>query len=190
MYRGAYQSGFLSIFYSIGLKPLLNWKACCYSGSIRRITDPIIQSIVLDIRGTNASTTYIECPACENESLGIRMPIFVMLFKNIGRFFSFEIETLDLTGFHRRFRASNSTKNTLIHQFSAIMPLFLHPGWNTVVFDLNQLMDHCYKQRFQEVTRVRINANCRLRRVYFCDRVYSEEETPLEYKVQVKNCQA
>ncbi|VUZ53727.1 unnamed protein product [Hymenolepis diminuta] len=118
------------------------------------------------------------------------MPIFVMLFKNIGRFFSFEIETLDLTGFHRRFRASNSTKNTLIHQFSAIMPLFLHPGWNTVVFDLNQLMDHCYKQRFQEVTRVRINANCRLRRVYFCDRVYSEEETPLEYKVQVKNCQA
>ncbi|KAA0189817.1 cilia- and flagella-associated protein 20, partial [Fasciolopsis buskii] len=28
-----------------------------------------------------------------------------------------------------------------------------------------------------------IHANCRLRRVYFCDRVYTEEELPKEYKL-------
>ncbi|CDS42086.1 Cilia- and flagella-associated protein 20 [Echinococcus granulosus] len=185
MYRESYQSGLLSIFYSVGQKPLLNWKACCQSGSIKRLTDSAIRSIVLDIRGNNVSTTYIECPACENETLGIRMPVFVVLFKNMNRFFSFQIETLDYSGFPRRFRASNSTKNTLIRQFCTNMPLFLHPGWNTVVFDLNRLMEYCYKQRLREVTRVRINANCRLRRVYFCDRAYGEEETPKDYKLQV-----
>ncbi|EUB62474.1 hypothetical protein EGR_02606 [Echinococcus granulosus] len=169
----------------VGQKPLLNWKACCQSGSIKRLTDSAIRSIVLDIRGNNVSTTYIECPACENETLGIRMPVFVVLFKNMNRFFSFQIETLDYSGFPRRFRASNSTKNTLIRQFCTNMPLFLHPGWNTVVFDLNRLMEYCYKQRLREVTRVRINANCRLRRVYFCDRAYGEEETPKDYKLQV-----
>ncbi|VDN45805.1 unnamed protein product [Dibothriocephalus latus] len=122
MYRTAYQCGLLSIFFSVGQKPLLNWKAEAKSGNIKRLTDPAIRSLVLDIRGTN---------------------------------------------------------------FCTKMPLFLHPGWNTVVFDLNRLMEYCYKQRLLEVTRVRINANCRLRRVYFCDRAYSDDEIPKDYRIQV-----
>ncbi|KAL7065427.1 hypothetical protein AAHC03_05678 [Spirometra sp. Aus1] len=185
MYRTAYQCGLLSIFFSVGQKPLLNWKTEAKAGNIKRLTDPAIRSLVLDIRGTNVTTTYIETPPDPRDSLGIRMPIFVVLFKNMNRFFSFEIETVDFSGFHRRFRASNFTKNTLIRQFCTKMPLFLHPGWNTVVFDLNRLMEYCYKQRLLEVTRVRINANCRLRRVYFCDRAYSDDEIPKDYRIQV-----
>ena len=31
--------------------------------------------------------------------------------------------------------------------------------------------------------RVQIHANCRIRRVYFSDRLYSEEELPAEFKL-------
>lgn len=30
---------------------------------------------------------------------------------------------------------------------------------------------------------VQIHANCRIRRVYFCDRLYSEDELPQEFKL-------
>lgn len=39
----------------------------------------------------------------------------------------------------------------------------------------------CYL--FQETLRVQIHANCRIRRVYFSDRLYSEEELPAEFKL-------
>ena len=34
-----------------------------------------------------------------------------------------------------------------------------------------------------ETLRVQIHANCRIRRIYFSDRLYSEEELPAEFKL-------
>lgn len=63
MFKNTFQSGFLSILYSIGSKPLLIWDKKVRNGHIKRITDNDIQSLVLEIEGTNVSTTYITCPA-------------------------------------------------------------------------------------------------------------------------------
>jgi hypothetical protein len=70
MFQNTYQSGFLSILYSIGSKPLQIWdkssKDRIYSvhnGHIKRLTDQDIQSSVLEIMGTNVTTAYITCPA-------------------------------------------------------------------------------------------------------------------------------
>ena len=63
MFKNAFQSGFLSILYSIGSKPLQIWDKKVRNGHIKRITDNDIQSLVLEIEGTNVSTTYITCPA-------------------------------------------------------------------------------------------------------------------------------
>ncbi|KER33478.1 hypothetical protein T265_00594 [Opisthorchis viverrini] len=185
MYRTAYQSGLLSIFYSVGQKPLLNWAVSAKAGTVRRISDPDIRSLILDLRSSNVTTTYIECPSDPDETLGIRMPIFVLLFKNMNRYFSFQIEVTDYSGTRRRFRASNFNRVTSIRDFTTNMPLVLHPGWNTVVFDLQRLMEYCYRQRLLEVNRIRVNANCRLRRIYFCDRPYADSELPKEYKLQL-----
>ena len=62
MFKNTFQSGFLSILYSIGSKPLQIWDKKVRNGHIKRITDPDIQSFVLEIVGTNVSTTYITCP--------------------------------------------------------------------------------------------------------------------------------
>ena len=64
MFKNTFQSGFLSILYSIGSKPLQIWDETVRNGHIKRITDNDIQSLVLEIVGTNVSTTYIgECCA-------------------------------------------------------------------------------------------------------------------------------
>ena len=44
------------------------------NGHIKRLTDSDIQSSVLEIMGTNVSTTYITCPADPSKTLGIKLP--------------------------------------------------------------------------------------------------------------------
>jgi hypothetical protein len=53
------------------------------NGHIKRLTDPDIQSSVLEIMGTNVSTTYISTPAEPKEHLGIKLPFLVMIIKNV-----------------------------------------------------------------------------------------------------------
>ena len=77
------------------------------NGHIKRITDGDIQSSVLEIMGTNVSTTFVSCPADSNATLGIKLPFLVMIIKNLKKYFSFEVMVLDDKNVRRRFRASN-----------------------------------------------------------------------------------
>mmetsp|Transcript_13784 Transcript_13784/g.55784 ORF Transcript_13784/g.55784 Transcript_13784/m.55784 type:complete len:114 (-) Transcript_13784:2886-3227(-) len=107
MFKNTFQSGFLSILYSIGSQPLQIWEKKCRNGHIRRITDNDIQSSVLEIMGTNVSTIYISCPSGDKQTLGIKLPFLVMIIKNLKKYFSFEVQVLDDKNVRRRFRASN-----------------------------------------------------------------------------------
>jgi hypothetical protein len=40
-----------------------------------------------------------------------------------------------------------------------------------------------YGTNYIETLRVQIHCNCRIRRVYFSDRLYSEDELPAEFKL-------
>lgn len=110
MFKNTFQSGFLSILYSIGSKPLQIWdkkvpKQSIHlhilhvfqvrNGHIKRITDNEIQSLVLEIVGTNVSTTYVTCPADPKKTLGIKLPFLVMIIKNLKKYFTFEVQVND-----------------------------------------------------------------------------------------------
>jgi Protein of unknown function (DUF667) len=88
-------------------KPLQIWDKKVRNGHIKRITDQDIQSSVLEIVGTNVSTTYITCPAEASKTLGIKLPFLVMILKNLKKYFTFEVQVLDDKNVRRRFRASN-----------------------------------------------------------------------------------
>ena len=116
MFKNTFQSGFLSVLYSIGSKPLQLWDKIVRNGHIKRITDNDIQvkkkffldkkqetfkltdfsinmkSLVLEIVGTNVSTTYITCPADPKKTLGIKLPYLVMIVKNMKKYFTFEVQ--------------------------------------------------------------------------------------------------
>lgn len=92
MFKNTFQSGFLSILYSIGSKPLQIWDKKVKNGHIKRITDEDIQSLVLEVVGCNVSTTYITCPADPRKTLGIKLPYLVMIVKNLKKYFTFEVQ--------------------------------------------------------------------------------------------------
>ena len=183
MFRNTFQSGFLSILYSIGSKPLQFWDKEVNNGHIKRLTDGDIQSSVLEIVSTNVSTTYITCPADPRRTLGVKLPFLVMIVKNLRKYFSFEVTVLDDKGVRRRFRASNYQSTTRVKPFVCTMPMRLDEGWNQIQFNLGDFTRRAYGTNYVEALRVQVHANCRLRRVYFSDRLYSEEELPEEFKL-------
>ena len=79
------------------------------------------------------------------------------------------------------------------------MPMRLDDGWNQIQFNLSGLFlrvdcpeiniinldftRRAYGTNYIETLRVQIHANCRIRRVYFSDRLYSEDELPAEFKL-------
>lgn len=182
MFRNTFQSGFLSILYSIGSQPLQLFEAKVKNGVIKRITDEDIKSLIVEITSSNVATTYISCPKV-NKSLGIKLSHFIMIVKNLDRFFTFEVEIIDDTQTKRRFRASNFQSKTRVRDFICTMPLRLEAGWNHVKLNLADLTRRAYGTNYVETSRVTVNANCRLRRIYFADRQYSDEELPAEFKL-------
>ena len=143
----------------------------------------IFQSFVLEIVGTNVSTTYITCPADPKKTLGIKLPYLVMIVKNMKKYYTFEVQVLDDKNVRRRFRASNYQSTTRVKPFICTMPMRLDEGWNQIQFNLADFTRRAYGTNYVETLRVQIHANCRIRRVYFSDRLYSEEELPAEFKL-------
>merc|ERR1712062_411343 len=183
MFKNAYQAGFLSILYSIGSKPLQIWDCKNRNGHIKRITDNDIQSLVLEIAGTNVATTYVTCPADPKKTLGIKLPFLVMIIKNLNKYFTFEVQVLDDKNVRRRFRASNYQSTTRVKPFICTMPMRLDEGWNQIQFNLSDFTRRAYGTNYIETLRVQIHANCRIRRIYFSDRLYTEDELPPEFKL-------
>ncbi|XP_063386137.1 uncharacterized protein LOC134672166 [Cydia fagiglandana] len=182
MFKNTFQSGLLSIFYSCGSNPLAIWDSEVQNGHIKRLTDKEVNSIVLEIVSTNVATTYITCPK-NNHVLGIKLPFLVIIVKNLKRYFSFEITVLDDNNMRRRFRISNFQSTTKIKPFCTSMPIGLSGGWNQIQFNLADFTKRAYGTQFIETLRVQVHANARLRRIYFSDRLYTEEELPQEYKL-------
>eukprot|EP01018_Ginkgo_biloba_P033476 Gb_19546 [translate_table: standard] len=133
--------------------------------------------------GTNVTTNYISAPTDPANTLAIKLPFLVMIIKNLKKYFSFEVEVLDDKGLRRRFRASNYQSTTRVKPFICTMPMSLDEGWNQVQFNLSDFTRRAYGTNYIETLRVQVHANCRIRRIYFCDRLYSEEEIPAEYKL-------
>ena len=163
MFRNTFQSGFLSVLYSIGSKPLQIWDKKVRNGHIKRITDQDIQSSVLEIMGTNVSTNYITCPADAKRTLGIKLPFLVMIIKNLKKYFTFEVQVLDDKNVRRRFRASNYQSTTRVKPFICTMPMRLDEGWNQIQFNLSDFTRRAYGTNYIETLRVQIHANCRYR---------------------------
>ncbi|XP_011700317.1 PREDICTED: cilia- and flagella-associated protein 20-like [Wasmannia auropunctata] len=192
MFRNTYQGGFLSILYSCGSSPLELWDMHVKNGYIRRITDEEIKSLALEIAGTNVATTYIYCPADPKKVLGIKLPFLIIIIKNMKKYFTFEITILDDKNMHRRFRVSNFQSTTRVRPFSTSTPIGLSGGWNQIQFNLCDFTRRAYGTNYIETTRMQIHANCRIRRIYFADRLYSEDEMPEDFKlffpVHLKKC--
>jgi len=106
-----------------------------------------------------------------------------MIIKNLKKYFTFEVMVLDDKNVRRRFRASNYQSTTRVKPFICTLPMRLDEGWNQIQFNLSDFTRRAYGTNYIETLRAQIHANCRIRRIYFSDRLYSEEELPPEFKL-------
>lgn len=72
---------------------------------------------------------------------------------------------------------------TRVKPYICTMPLKMDEGWNQIQLNLADFTRRAYGTNYVETLRVQVHANCRLRRIYFSDRLYSEEELPPEFKL-------
>jgi hypothetical protein len=72
-----------------------------------------------------------------------------------------------------------------VKPFICTMPMRLDDGWNQIQFNLADFTRRAYGSNYVETLRVQIHANCRIRRIYFSDRLYTEDELPTEFKLFV-----
>ena len=93
------------------------------------------------------------------------------------------VQVLDDKNVRRRFRASNYQSTTRVKPFICTMPMRLDEGWNQIQFNLSDFTRRAYGTNYIETLRVQIHANCRIRRIYFSDRLYTEDELPPEFKL-------
>jgi hypothetical protein len=73
--------------------------------------------------------------------------------------------------------------STRVKPFICTMPMRMDEGWNQIQFNLSDFTRRAYGTNYVETLRVQVHANCRIRRIYFSDRLYSEEELPPEFKL-------
>ena len=182
MFRNTCQSGFLSILYAIGSKPLQIWRKNINNGYVKRITDFEMQSSVIEICGANVSTCFLSCPSNPKQTLGVKMPFLVLLIKYLKKYFTFEVQVIDDKNVKRRFRASNYQSNTRVKPFICTIPMKLDEGWNQIHFNLTDFTRRAYGTNYLETLRVQIHANCRIRRIYFTDQLLSSKSIPDEYR--------
>ena len=182
MFRNTFQSGFLSILYAIGSKPLQIWRKNINNGYVKRITDFEMQSSVIEICGANVSTCFLSCPSNPKHTLGVKMPFLVLLIKYLKKYFTFEVQVIDDKNVKRRFRASNYQSNTRVKPFICTIPMKLDEGWNQIHFNLTDFTRRAYGTNYLETLRVQIHANCRIRRIYFTDQLLSSKSIPDEYR--------
>ena len=182
MFRNTFQSGFLSILYAIGSKPLQIWRKNINNGYVKRITDFEMQSSVIEICGANVSTCFLSCPSNPKQTLGVKMPFLVLLIKYLKKYFTFEVQVIDDKNVKRRFRASNYQSNTRVKPFICTIPMKLDEGWNQIHFNLTDFTRRAYGTNYLETLRVQTHANCRIRRIYFTDQLLSSKSIPDEYR--------
>ncbi|KAH3757247.1 UPF0468 protein [Pelomyxa schiedti] len=183
MFRNTFQSGFLSILYSVGSKPLELWDKKVVNGHIKRITDNEIHSSVIEMVAANVSTCYIVCPADPNKTLGVKLGFLHFTIKNLKHYFTFEITLLDDKNMKRRFRASNYQTKAKKNEFICTLPMVLTDGWNQIHFNLAEYTHRVFGTNYVETLRVQVHANCRIRRIYFSDSPHKEEDLPPEFKI-------
>lgn len=228
MFKNTFQSGFLSLFYAVGTKPLQIWDAQAAPSRgchVKRVTDEELQSTALELLAGAAAgagagggglagaaataaaaagvgggaagavtatsnpgdlaATFISCPADPSKTLGIRLPFLVFVLKNLNRYCSIEVQVLDDKSVRRRFRASSFQGVTRARPPICTMPLRLEQGWNTVQLNLPDLVRRVYGTNYVETLRVTVHASCRLRRVYFAEKLCGDDELPTEFRLYV-----
>ncbi|TWW59479.1 Cilia- and flagella-associated protein 20 [Takifugu flavidus] len=152
------------------------------TGHVKRVKDEDIKSLAIELQGRNMRTTYISYPHDPEDNVGIRQPILNLLMKNTGGDCGLEITVTDDNSIRRRIFLSTFRKEMKVSVFSGFVPLRLSTYWDYIIINLAELTHQLFGTKYVKTLKIQIHANCRIQRVYFSDRLYSQQDLPHDWK--------
>lgn len=108
----------------------------------------------------------------------------VLFVKNVRKFFEIDIKTLSSNGAEATFTLTNKQSVTRIERDqdtgngTCTLPMVARVGWNYFNIDIETLWGSAFGVPYQETTEVRIRAECRVWKMFFQERPYSDIELP------------
>ncbi|XP_076235489.1 uncharacterized protein LOC143179929 [Calliopsis andreniformis] len=174
-------AGYVSLLCSISDKPLEYWsKQQSQSGRIRKILDSDLLENVIEIQDfeqPNGYGTSILSPYDSSQFLNIELPILVVIIKNLNLQCRLQVQVLDTQNCLHHFQFSNS-ENEKQSSKGVIcrVKVKLETGWNKLELNLAHLTQAAFKSQYAVTQRLQVSGNCRLRRIYFIDKHYENEE--------------
>lgn len=94
-----------------------------------------------------------------------------------------QIQILDSENIRRRVRVSNYHTIKKLSTFMITMPFCMSEGWNQLNLNLAAITSDSFMTTYVETVRVQVHANCRLRRIYFSDQQYRDDQLPNAFKL-------
>ncbi|KAF3422670.1 hypothetical protein E2986_00242 [Frieseomelitta varia] len=173
--------GYLSLLYSISDKPLEYWsKQQSQSGRIRKTLDSDLLENVIEIQDFEQHHGYgtsIICPSDSFQFLNVELPILVVVIKNLNLNCRLQVQVADDQNYQHHFQFTNAESEKQNYRGAICrVKVKFETGWNKLELDLSSLTQTVFKQVYAVTQRIQICGNCRLRRIYFIDRHYEDEE--------------
>lgn len=183
MFRKVTASGLICILHADNERPLKLWDKKMRDGKLRRVNEPDMNGAVLDFSGKVPYINYLSCPADLKSQLCVKHPFLVLTVKpRDNSFFALDVQILDDTGTRRRFRFASGQVIFDVQTFYCRIPLVLEEGWNNIVLPLRHLTKEVYGTGYVETLRIQIYPSCKIKKLYFADKDYDEEELPKEFR--------
>jgi hypothetical protein len=118
------------------------------------------------------------CPPDIHQVLNIKLPFLVIILKSIHTQCHFQVQIVDKDNIRHLIDFSNVEVKKNKSILTPRMHLLLEPGWNKLEIDLCHFTK-ILNAEFDAVCRLKICASCRIRRIYFMDRRYEDNEMTL-----------
>ncbi|CAL7949802.1 unnamed protein product [Xylocopa violacea] len=174
-------AGYVSLLYSVSDKPLEYWsKQHSQSGRIRKILDSDLLENVIEIQDFEQPHGYgtsIICPPDPSQFLNVKLPILVVVIKNLNLQCRLQVQVTDTQNCLHNFQFTNAESEKQNSKgVICRVKLKLETGWNKLELNLLSLTQTAFKRDYAVAQRIQICGNCRLRRIYFIDKHYDDQE--------------
>ncbi|CAL8070585.1 unnamed protein product [Orchesella dallaii] len=189
LYTTYSKPGLVSIFYNEDQRSFHNWGLEVGSGRkrgrIREAIDHQINTPVLEVAGNHDGSVYMVCPPDPSKCINVNMPYITMLMKDMHGYSSVEFTVLDSLGFSRKICAKNFKSRCVIGELNCEIPMRLSPTWNYASVNLDETLRNAFGTKLMSVQRIKINANVRVRRVYFSEEIFGYKRLPQEFRIKL-----
>eukprot|EP01135_Chromosphaera_perkinsii_P007618 Nk52_evm74s914 gene=Nk52_evmTU74s914 len=132
------------------------------------VHDRIVKGNVYKITGSSPSTSYVQFPKAQCQSLSLQRRFLYILFKTCGsKFFAFHIDVLSESGIEGRISISNVYKQAQCIVANVQIPFAKqNTKWSLLGIDIESTVESYLGWHYQCIKNIRICANVNVSRIY------------------------